>query len=63
MEPHNMYIARIRKRLDASLQTAVIRVRKPSSWALPKQHSSAAPEYVWANAGNVVRLEDRVRRG
>jgi hypothetical protein len=53
MKSLNTYTTSLGERVDASLSKANTRLREPSSWALPKQASSIAPEYVWANAGMV----------
>jgi hypothetical protein len=54
-----MYTAHVRGRMDAFVHKANTRLREPSSWALPKQSSSIAPDYVWANAGIVFELQYR----
>jgi hypothetical protein len=59
MKPLKMYTARVRERKDTLLHKANTRLREPSSWALPKQSSSIAPDYVWANAGIVPRLQSQ----
>ncbi|KAH7084614.1 uracil permease [Paraphoma chrysanthemicola] len=41
---------RLRQRADAAVQKAKLRVTEPSSWKIPKQTSSIAPQNVWSNA-------------
>ncbi|GAB7336805.1 hypothetical protein MBLNU13_g11317t1 [Cladosporium sp. NU13] len=50
MKSAEMYIVHLREKTWQSLQKTYTRIREPSSWALPKQSSSNAPEYVWVNA-------------
>ena len=56
MKSVTMHITSLREGVDASLSKANTRLREPASWALPKQSSSIAPEYVWVNAGSVLQL-------
>ncbi|KAK3676881.1 hypothetical protein LTR78_003085 [Recurvomyces mirabilis] len=44
-----MHIPNVRAASAAAWQKANTRVRDASSWALPKQSSSVAPDYVWSN--------------
>ncbi|KAK3116627.1 hypothetical protein LTR53_002802 [Teratosphaeriaceae sp. CCFEE 6253] len=45
-----MQMPNVQATLTAASQKAKTRLREPSSWVLPKQSSTIAPEYVWSNA-------------
>lgn len=59
-----MAVLALRERFQHANEKAKLRLTSASSWALPKQESSIAPEYVWSNGDqDPVPLEKRTWTG